>query len=213
MQGIVLQLQEDALDKNSDVLSLLRKAHLVAKKLKLIDFEKWIDSELNGYSNNKVPAYRKVYGVLKGFNPVRGWIPVFLESSKHANVICNRFIYDSIPNLYNLLEANEGDITLTFSPEHNLIISKATHFKVEYRLFIGSNCIYEIIEKVKSMILDWAITLEESGIIGEELSFTFKEKETASSNQVIYNFTNNFYGNVSDTQVQQATNKSKQSNR
>lgn len=78
MSKIVLELQEEALKSNSDVISLLRKAYLVAKKLKLKDFESWIDNELNGYKDDNVPIYRGLKGNLKGWNPFHGWLPVIM---------------------------------------------------------------------------------------------------------------------------------------
>lgn len=39
MKGIVIQLQEEALSNESDILSLLRKAYLIARKLKLQEFQ------------------------------------------------------------------------------------------------------------------------------------------------------------------------------
>lgn len=44
MEGIVYELEREALDENVSVESLLRKAYLVARKLKLSDFEEWIQS-------------------------------------------------------------------------------------------------------------------------------------------------------------------------
>ena len=45
MEGIVLELEREALDENVGIEALLRKAYLVARKLKLTDFEKWINNE------------------------------------------------------------------------------------------------------------------------------------------------------------------------
>ncbi len=52
MKPIVLELQKDSLDQNVRVPDLLRKALVVAKKLKITEFEKWINNELNGYSES-----------------------------------------------------------------------------------------------------------------------------------------------------------------
>ena len=49
MSGIVLELQREALDETVSTESLLRKAYLVAKKLKLEEFEDWLSQEQNGY--------------------------------------------------------------------------------------------------------------------------------------------------------------------
>lgn len=35
MNGIVLELQKEAMDKNADIESLLRKSYVIARKLKL----------------------------------------------------------------------------------------------------------------------------------------------------------------------------------
>lgn len=48
MEGIVLELEREALDENVSIEVLLRKAYLVARKLKLTDFEEWINNEQNG---------------------------------------------------------------------------------------------------------------------------------------------------------------------
>ena len=57
MEGIVYELEREALDENVSVESLLRKAYLVARKLKLSDFEEWINNEQNGY-HGEVLDYR-----------------------------------------------------------------------------------------------------------------------------------------------------------
>ena len=49
MSGLVLDLQQELLQESCDVLNVLRKAHLIAAKLKLSEFDAWIMSELNGY--------------------------------------------------------------------------------------------------------------------------------------------------------------------
>ncbi|WP_048190131.1 hypothetical protein [Methanobacterium sp. SMA-27] len=71
MSSIILELQKEAIDSDIDISNLLRKAYLVAKKLKIKDFEEWVKLELNGYGtiDNK-PEYRKVNGSLKFFNPL-----------------------------------------------------------------------------------------------------------------------------------------------
>ena len=71
MDGIVIELQREALDESITIEALLRKAYLVAKKLKLKEFEEWINQEQNGYKN-AVPEYRNVGGEIKAWNPYHG---------------------------------------------------------------------------------------------------------------------------------------------
>ena len=72
--GIVIELQKQAIDTDSDVVSLLRKAYLVARKLDIKDFEEWINSELNGYTDyDKIPDPPSC-------GPHYSWPPLHLRS-------------------------------------------------------------------------------------------------------------------------------------
>jgi len=64
VESIVLELQKEALDRNCSVSDLLRRALVVAKKLKLAEFERWVGNELAGYKGpvNEVPEYRVLLG-------------------------------------------------------------------------------------------------------------------------------------------------------
>ncbi len=208
MGSIVIELQEEAIRNDFDILNLLRKAYLIARKLNLSDFENWVKNELNGYKElNQLPDYRRVSGDVKGFNPILGWRPVVLVSDN----IAVQPILDSIPSLYDAYRnANNKQLVLPFGAELNKFLSSSCGFQTNYGMFIGANQVYEIIEKVRNTILDWAITLEKNGILGEELRFTDKEKEVAESNQVINNYVNNFYSSAERIQIQQNTNKTRQ---
>lgn len=75
MAKIVIELQHEALKSNFDIMNLLRKAYLVARKLKLQEFEDWINNELNGYKDlEKIPDYRLLRGEIKAWNPYRGYL-------------------------------------------------------------------------------------------------------------------------------------------
>ncbi len=55
----------------------------------------------------------------------------------------------------------------------------------------------------KYQMRDWALLLEENGIIGEGLSFTEEEIRKAEQTPIINNYTNNFYASVEDIDLQQ----------
>ena len=210
MSGIVLDLQADALNADIDILILLRKAFLVSRKLKLSDFEKWIDSEINGYRGNvECPQYREVSGETKAWNPYHGWIPLMIGDNEWHKTLSNRFVPDSIASLVSLLKA-DGQPNIPFPGGACAEISKMTGFETKYTLFISKNSIEAIIETVRTKILDWAIVLEENGITGDGLAFSENEKEIANSIPQIINYTNNFYRNAKGIQIQQGAKGSKQ---
>jgi len=77
MNSLVLELQCEALDKKTDATSLLRKARVIARKLKITELDSWAASELNGYDgDNRAPDYRKHECEVKARNPYRGLIPI-----------------------------------------------------------------------------------------------------------------------------------------
>jgi hypothetical protein len=55
---LLREIQAAATDPNIDPSTLLRKANILASRLKNPEFEAWVDHELNGYEDRrKVPSY------------------------------------------------------------------------------------------------------------------------------------------------------------
>jgi hypothetical protein len=96
----------------------LRKAYVVARKLKITDFEEWIHKELNGYPEtvDEIPQYREVSGEVKGWNPVRGWIPVIFENPKLTEKISNIKIIQPVTELENLSCSRKQQLILYQNP-------------------------------------------------------------------------------------------------
>ena len=94
MSSIVLELQKDLLDKDCDILQALRKAHVIAVKLHLTEFDTWIQNELNGYKSEdeNFPEYRQMKGTLKAKNPYRGWIPAVIDNIHYNYLVQIRII-------------------------------------------------------------------------------------------------------------------------
>lgn len=205
MSGIVLELQREALDKNADIESLLRKAYVIAKKLNLKEFEDWIKLEQNGYSSREVPEYRYVQGQIKARNPFYGWIPVTLPS-QIEKVVSNVPAKEAISGLIDLYESNNKFLIFNINSDCNQYLSELVDFETVFCVQFGKHQIYRIISTVQNKILDWALLLEENGIIGEGLSFTEEEIRKAEQTPIINNYTNNFYASVEDIELQQGFN-------
>lgn len=211
IMSLVLELQQQSIESNSDVLSLLRKALLVAHKLELKDFEKWINSELNGYQNgDKIPNYRKVFGEIKGKNPYNGvWMPVIITGEHAQDAAASKLVTNSIGDLYAISKSDK-EVVIPMTSSENIMFSKNLPFQAKFELFISSSIVNHIIEQVKTNILNWTLVLEEKEIIGEGMSFSQEEKNKAKSESQIINYISNFYGDMIDSQFQQGTSKSSQ---
>ncbi|MCU5655954.1 hypothetical protein OCF56_18830 [Bacillus mycoides] len=208
MDSIVLELQREASSGDVEISNLLRKAYIVAKKLKIAEFEEWSHRELNGYSDyDSTPEYRLVQGEIKGYDPYRGsWIPVLIENPKIAKELSGKKLLESISSMESLVN-QDGMALVKFPASLRNNFSNSTGLKTEYGLSLNKEEIKGIIETVRNIVLEWALKLEEDGILGENMSFSKEEKEMAQSQSYT---TNNFYASVSDTQIQQHTNNSSQ---
>ena len=200
MLPIVLQLQHDALDRDVPTSDLLRKAFVVAKKLKLNDFENWIDGELNGYNLRKVPDYRRVTGQIKGWNPYQGWIPLLFQDSELERTASRSLVHQSIAELHHLVHSSPGtSLEIPFPANIQMELSRGFGFETKVHLHITKAAIVRIFEAVRTAVLDWSLQLESAGILGEGLSFSSKEQEMAKRNQ---NIVTNFFGTVHNPQLQ-----------
>lgn len=207
--SIILELQQDAVSSEIDILSLLRKAYLVARKLKLSDFTEWIDHEMNGYGENDVvPKYRYHRGPLVISNPVNGEIPALNSGLKEPLSIASK---DPISSLLTLAENCKGGyIYYTFSDQKSVDLSRQYRLPLAMRFNIKVPIyqLYATIDAVRNSVLDWAIKLEEAGITGDGLKFTEVEIKKANDSPIIN--INNIMGSFEESQIQQSTDNSDQ---
>ena len=197
--GIVIELQREALDEKISIESLMRKAYLVARKLNLKEFKEWISQEQNGYKQ-EVPEYRNIAGEIKAWNPYHGWIPMVL-SADISDLVSKMPIPTSISELQDVYNSSEGTVCLSVNGTLTEWFNSNMDFiPTKYQFFSTKSELYRIMSTVRNKILDWALLLEENGIVGEGMTFTDIEKKIAHNTQVI---NNNFYAEVSDIDMQQ----------
>lgn len=200
MSSIVLELQRDALDRNVPISDLLRKALIVSKKLKISEFETWVTNELNGYGESEdIPDYRQIRGTVKCWNPYHGWQLVIFPDHEIEEKLSQRPCGQCIAEIESLVEG-KSDIQMPFPIQLEQQLRKAIHFETQITLIIPGTALIRIIDVVRTIVLNWSMKLEEDNILGEDMSFTPKERETAKKTS--YNITN-FYGPVQSPQIQQ----------
>lgn len=204
MDCIVLELQKEALDKNADIESLLRKAYAIARKLKLSEFEEWVQCEQNGYGEKAVPGYRMIRGQMEALNPIRGWIPVVMGYSMPENFFDKTKLSNPISELWNLYRDADGQVVVVNLPSiKNKYILKCYGAGTKFRLQFEKNKAYSILNTVRNHILEWSLLLEENGIVGKNYSFSDDEKKIAQEKTEIVNYTSNFWNNTEEVQAQQ----------
>lgn len=199
MSGLVLDLQQEVMKPDCDILNVLRKAHLIAVKLNLVEFDAWIQLELKGYAYKKeedIPDYRKVKGELKARNSYNVWIPAQCPDDEFEKMICEQKLWQPIGEIQELYhQSSESSFVLQFpAGQMELLLSLFNPpIPMQFALHISVHLLKEIIEQVKNCVLEWTITLERKGILGENM--TFNERESASAKEIPQQI-NNYYGNV-----------------
>lgn len=195
--SIILKLQKKCLDKNESLQDLLREALLISSKLKLDDFKEWINSELKGYNGN-IPEYRVITVKLKFFNPYQGWIDAIVDD-KLEEVLRKTNIAQPISEIEKIVNDYQPEQKIQVDLKDNNILMIQRLYKTDFKpaQFINYIQFFGIIDKVRTLLLEWTLKLEEDGIIGNDyLIFTEGEKEMAK-NINIQNF-NGILGNVSN---------------
>lgn len=207
MSSPVLDLQCELLDTNCDILKALRKAHVIASKLKLTEFDAWIRLELNGYNgytDEQVPEYRQVKGALQAKNIYHGWVTIQFATNEQERMLNSVKMRQSIGKLQQFCDKNSSGTLLCYqSAEQSRAISCAIEASepMEIALAIEDVEINAIIDRVHSMLLEWTLNLEQEGILGEGLQFTGEETmQAATMPQQI----NHYYGTVVQGDVSQS---------
>ena len=190
-KSLILDIQENCLDSNVPVVQILRKAKVVAAKLELEDFLKWLNDELDGYTcdEEELPPYRVSTGEPKAFNTYHGWRTIQFTNPDHAKMISTATIKQPIGPMEKMMLSQQAGSILIFpySPEQKTQLSSWLNHPADVRLEVAVGAIIGIIDKVRNILLDWTLKLEKSGVIGEGLSFNKEDKVEATT------VTQNFY--------------------
>lgn len=208
MKSLVLDLQHEAMNANSRLSDVLRKTIVVATKLKVKDMKAWVESELKGYGTDEgVPSYRKVNGTLKAWNPYNGWIPVIVQHSEISELLSNRNIAQPISELESLVFHKDEGGDLQIQLPHDLLL-KIFGNSEEFRLgmvptlIVDKSQVVGILDAVRNEILNWSLELESKGILGDGMSFSNEDVDTAKS--TVYNIKSfkGVLGNVASSTIQ-----------
>jgi AbiTii len=179
MATIVERLQQAALSRDTPVNDLLRRVKFVATKLGLANVEEWVDHELNGYTSAP-PDYRRVHGTPIAVNPYRGPMPI----GGHVDGLSRRTIHEPVSSLEALLSSRErgGTLKIGYPDSVREKLDRSNDVRGwEYYLQVSPSELERILDRVRTLVLDWALSLEKAGIMGSEDGFDRTEKDKAQT--------------------------------
>ncbi len=196
----MLQLQRECLDSNVPILNIIRKAMVIARKLSLAEAQTWIDKELNGYhQGDNPPRHRLLTGQILVRNPYHGWQPVIFNDAADGESLSKCFAGQPVGELEEPIRSDNGEVAFPFDPATLNRLMRQSDLPLPPTRVIGRSSIRGILDAVRNIVLDWTLKLENDGILGEGLTFTPKEKETAAHGH----YTINYNAPVGNSQIQQ----------
>jgi hypothetical protein len=182
--SLLREIQDAAIDANTDISVLLRKCKVLAARLGNENFKSWVEYELNGYPNNtELPDYRKLktasYGNFLGI----GWsqnnnapIPLNCIPKKYRDSIGNIYCAESISYYESLVKEHSGSDPLKVDWNADFLAYMAdkilkgwTCIRAWQSLTVGSLVV--ILSTVKNRVLSFALELEaEAPDAGESMA-------------------------------------------
>lgn len=183
--SIVQDLQSKAIDSKERVVGLLRMAKMVATKLDQVDAIEWIDRELNGYeglSSNDLPKYRQIEGTPKAYNPMHGWQPINFKNAdllRKLSCVPLGMPLGAIEEM--ICQKDTENFIFPYPPELRISLAKSIGFNTDVHCELSAGVVFNVIDAVRNLILDWSLELEKKGIVGEGMFFTESEKETGQA--------------------------------
>jgi hypothetical protein len=200
MATLLEQIQRDCVDPTASVSSLLRKVRLAASKLGVVQVEGWVDSELNGYSET-LPDYRIVHGTPMARCPDTGTQPLLLAPG--VEWLSRKGVGEPIASLEHCLATGSSNLMISFPASITSELNKANGSRASYYLSISPNELARIIDRVRTLILDWTTRLEKAGVVGSDFNFSEgdKHRAQAANMQINIGSVGNFTGNLGQGNV------------
>ena len=165
MKSLVLDFENKINDKNYSITDLLRHCLIIARKLKQNEFVEWINNELNGYENKKVPTYREIPLYIKFYNPYHGWCPYVITQKEVCDGLNHMPLRIPISEIEATSLDKDSDI-IRFSVPGKIKqdLMNTVDFDTDFCYEGNRTSMIRIIDAVKNEMLNWILTLEENEI-------------------------------------------------
>lgn len=147
------------------VTDLLRRAKILATKLKNKELLDFANEELDGYEGKvrkKIPKYRIVRGAVKALNPYRGWVPVQF-TSEVEKTMSSRPVGHPIGQIESLLSDSSPYFSVLFTGDtlKNLQRSIGSETQVDFQIDRAE--LGNVVESIRNKLLDYLLEIETTG--------------------------------------------------
>ena len=171
--NLIKELQNDILNPEISLSTILRKAKVLASTLKNEEMKKWVDNELNGYDsdNKEIPDYRRRYSDIQGNfidsfgNKVNNiQIPYFKVKETFKNINNEVILIQGIRNLESLLASDEMTFKNFLPADVVTILSDRIYENftcLEAWKPMDRGQLEQVLDTVRNRLLNFVIELQE----------------------------------------------------
>lgn len=170
---LLQQIQNDAVDTQTDLAALLRRCRILAQRLKLDEFKDWVVSELDGYpSANSLPPYRTIRTplVLGHFSGVAGarienaQIPLTRIPPKLRDSLTSVRFQQGVTAIAAILDGGENAMRVPWPLEAVRLIGQGDiyrgYFLMQAVQIVNHSEIRGLLDQVRNRVLNFALELE-----------------------------------------------------
>ena len=206
--SLLQNIQNDAINENVDISTLLRKCKVLASRLGNEEFKLWVEHELNGYSSiNEVPQYRiltvESVGHFFGIagNEIKN-APIAASSlpKKYQEFVNTEYLIKPISYYYSLIK--DGNSSKSLQSLWSAEFIKYCSDKLYDNMYCGSawkiipfNAIVTLVDTVRNRILSFSLEIEEEA---PDIGETALNSKPISNEKVSQVFNNYILGNVTN---------------
>ena len=196
MKTLITRLREAALDSSVPLADLLRIGLVVASHFGADAFNEWLRQELNGYNKpGDTPTYRELHGKLVAQDLITNrTIPLQRPplDDELLEGISRRSPIEPSPTIEEIFQGRSDGGQFAFEFPTGLEETFFTQFHtmgrpMKLRLVIPWHSVGELLDAVRTTVLEWALQLDKAGVEGKEGSFSSAEKQRGQE------VTNNYY--------------------
>lgn len=211
MPSLVEEVQAAALDKSTPLSEVLLKAKALTVKLGAPELREWIENESHGYTltDADLPPYRIVLGRPRFFNPYNGYCPINAKDPEIQTILSTAYICEGVASIETTISTSKSPHLPYSAKMVSLINQHVNLMGMQPSIQLSRGALVGILDKVRGIVLDWALDLESQGVVGKGITFSKQDKEKAA---IVNNntYVTNHIGTMTNSQLQQASEYSTQ---
>lgn len=201
--SVLQDIIQTAADSKTSLSDVLRKARILATRLRNEPLKDWVDKELNGYKNKKdLPEYRVIKAQSLGHfaggfgREIKGiHIPSMLLEKNHKEWATTGYLMQSI-SAYEILTEKSDTGSLRVNWPSDLILFYQDKLIEDVNLIsawqeIPASSVFDLLDTVRNRVLSFALEIEtESPDVGE----ASQQSQPISPEKITQYFTNIILG-------------------